>query len=80
MSDENREHILSSLKSMDARKDLKSLQIGGLGMKSTYMRLKLLYGEKMVFDISSRKYIETVFTIGGPILSKEEYDEKITDL
>ena len=80
LSDENREHILSSLKSMDARKDLKSLQIGGLGMKSTYMRLKLLYGEKMVFDISSRKYIETVFTIGGPILSKEEYDEKITDL
>lgn len=80
LSEEKREQILSSLKILDARKDLKSLKIGGLGMKSTYLRLNLLYGDDMIFDISSRKYRETVFTIGGPILLKEDYNEKLTDL
>lgn len=74
MTDEKKEELLSLYENLDLNEELKSLQIGGMGLKNVYLRLKLLYGERAIFKIDNSSPGHTAFVLGGPVyLSREEY-------
>lgn len=74
LSDEKKKELLESFRNLNMDEELKSLQIGGMGLKNVYLRLKLLYGGEAVFRIENSLPQKTIFTLGGPICrSKEEY-------
>ncbi|WP_235839243.1 cache domain-containing sensor histidine kinase [Clostridium sp. Marseille-P2415] len=77
LSDEKKEELLSLYRNLDINEELKLMQIGGLGLKNVYLRLKLLYGDQAVFRIDNSQPQKTIFTVGGPIYrSREEYYEQ----
>jgi two-component system, sensor histidine kinase YesM len=47
--------------------NLNDLKLGGLGLLNTYIRLKLLYNEKMIFNVEENSSRGTRITIGGII-------------
>lgn len=74
MSNTKKQELLNLYKNLDMNTELKSLHIGGMGLKNIYLRLKLLYGENAVFEINNSYPRRTIFILGGPIYhSKEEY-------
>lgn len=74
MTDEKKKELLTLYTHLDMNEELKSMQIGGMGLKNVYLRLKLLYGDKAIFEIDNSTPGNTTFILGGPIyLSREEY-------
>lgn len=74
MSDVKKEELLNMYENLDIKNELKSMQIGGMGLKNIYLRLKLLYGENAIFEINNSYPRRTIFILGGPIYySKEDY-------
>ncbi|WOC32681.1 MULTISPECIES: sensor histidine kinase [Caproicibacterium] len=72
LSDQTRDEILQELAQMDYTEELHNLHIGGMGLKSTYLRLSLQYGQDAVFNIDNSQKEKTVFLIGGSIEREEE--------
>ncbi len=72
LTDVKKEELLHLYKTLDVDEALKHMQLGGMGLKNVYLRLKLLYGDQAIFKIDNSKVKRTIFTIGGPIhLTKE---------
>lgn len=67
------EEILRGFRSANLRTELKNLSIDGLGLKSVYLRLLLIYGDAAVFEINHNEHA-TTFILGGPTYNTlEEY-------
>lgn len=76
LDDEKKQELLNVYQNLDLREELKSMEIGGMGLKNVYLRLKMLYGDQAVFKIENSLPQKTVFIVGGPIYtSKEEFYE-----
>lgn len=76
LREEKKEELMHLYKNLDLQKELQSLEIGGMGLKNVYLRLKLLYGDKAIFKIENTLPQKTIFILGGPIKSgKESSDE-----
>lgn len=71
MTDEKKEEILSLYEHLDLDEELKSMKIGGMGLKNVYLRLKLLYGDDAVFRIENEPSKKTSFILGGSIHVKK---------
>ncbi len=81
LSDEDKKKLLSNLYNLNRTKELKSLRIGGMGLKNVYLRLQLLYGNEAIFSIDNSQKNKTIFIIGGPIhLNKEDFYEQYTHI
>lgn len=81
LSDTKKEEILSKFHKFNISEELKSLKIGGMGLRNVYLRLNLLYNEHAIFIIDNSQKGRTIFTIGGPIyLNKEEFYEQYTQI
>lgn len=77
LSDEKKEELLNLYHNLDMNQELKSMQIGGMGLKNVYLRLKLLYEDKAIFQIDNSQPRKTIFIAGGPVYwSREEYYEQ----
>lgn len=77
MTEEKKEELLLLFENLDWNQELKSMKIGGMGLKNVYLRLKLLYGNKAIFGIDDSVSGQTTFILGGPVFhSKEEYYAK----
>lgn len=72
LNNDKRGELLAKFYTLDKNKELKSLKIGGMGLKNVYLRLKLIYGDKSIFYIDNSTYGKTVFIIGGPIYTNKE--------
>jgi len=78
LSDARKDELLSLYENLDFNKEVKSLKIGGMGLKNVYLRLRLVYGENSIFKIDNSTAGRTVFILGGNVLySKEEYYENL---
>ena len=53
LSDEKKEELLHLYQNLDMNEELKSMQIGGMGLKNIYLRLQLLYGDRAIFRIDN---------------------------
>lgn len=74
LMDDKKQELMNLYKNLDMNEELKSMQIGGMGLKNVYLRLKLLYGDNAIFEIENSYPRRTIFILGGPIYhSKEEY-------
>lgn len=81
LSNSKKDDLLSEFDNLDKNKELNSLKIGGMGLKSIYIRLKLLYEEEGIFYIDNSTYGKTIFIIGGPIYTnKEEFYNEHTQI
>jgi len=81
LSSTKKEELLSTFHNLNKNEELKSLKIGGMGLKNVYLRLQLLYSEHAIFEIDNSKNCKTIFTIGGPIyLDKEKFYEQYTQI
>jgi len=81
LSNTNKEKLLSYFYNMNKNEELKSLKIGGMGLRNVYLRLQLLYNECAIFTIDNSQKGRTIFTIGGPIyLNKEDFYEHHTQI
>lgn len=77
LSDEKKDQLLHLYQHLDMNQELKSMEIGGMGLKNVYLRLKLLYGDRAIFRIDNTQPCKTIFTVGGPVYrSREEYYEQ----
>lgn len=65
MTDEKKNELLKLYENLDLNEELKSMKIGGMGLKNVYLRLLLLYGEEAVFRIENKKGEYTRFILGG---------------
>ncbi|WP_310601654.1 sensor histidine kinase, partial [Anaerosporobacter sp.] len=74
LSNEEKERLLREFRETK-RNALYDMEIGGLGLKNTYLRLKLLYGEEAVFTIENHYPQRTKFILGGPMESIREKGE-----
>ncbi|BCZ45100.1 histidine kinase [Clostridium gelidum] len=81
LSDTNKNKLLSTFHNININEELKTLKIGGMGLRNVYLRLHLLYNEHAIFKIDNSQKGKTIFTIGGPIyLSKEDFYEQYTQI
>lgn len=77
LSDEKKRELMHTYENLNMNDELKSLEIGGMGLKNVYLRLKLLYGDKAIFRIDNKMPDKTIFITGGPIYrTREEYYEQ----
>lgn len=77
MTEEKKEELLLLYENLNWNEELKSMKIGGMGLKNVYLRLKLLYGKKAILGIDDSVSGKTTFILGGPVFnSKEEYYAK----
>ena len=77
MTEEKKEELLLLYENLNWSEELKSMKIGGMGLKNVYLRLKLLYGKKAIWGIDDSVSGKTTFILGGPVFnSKEEYYAK----
>lgn len=67
LSDETRKKLLDDFDALLPFAKLPPLKIGGMGLKTVALRLRLLYGEKAVFKIDNSTPDQTVFSVGGPL-------------
>ena len=71
LSDEQKEKLLKEFR--ETKKNaFYNMEIGGMGLKNTYLRMKLLYGEKAMFTIVNHYPGRTKFILGGPIETVKE--------
>lgn len=81
LTEEKRQELLLAYGNLDLREELKSMEIGGMGLKNVYLRLKLLYQEQAVFEIDLSQQGKTIFVLGGPAYySKEELNVQYPQL
>ncbi len=81
LSDIDKEKLLSCFHNLNINEELKTLKIGGMGLRNVYLRLHLVYNEHAIFKINNSQKGKTIFTIGGPIyLNKEEFYERYTQI
>lgn len=81
LSDEKKQELLYTFEHLDMNKELHLLEIGGMGLKNVYLRLKLLYGQQAIFQIENQLPGKTIFLLGGPVYhSREEYYEQYPKL
>jgi len=81
LSDLVKENLLYSFNNLNKNEELKTLKIGGMGLKNIYLRLQLLYNDNLIFKIDNSKQGKTIFIIGGPIyLDKEKFYEQYTQI
>ena len=66
-----KQELLRLYKNLDLNDELKSMKIGGMGLKNVYLRLRLLYGKDAVFCIENREGAYTRFILGGNIHPKK---------
>ena len=71
MTDAKKKELLKLYENLDLNEELKSMKIGGMGLKNVYLRLKLLYGEDAVFQIENQAGKYTRFILGGNIHPKK---------
>lgn len=71
MTDKKKQELLRLYENLDLNEELKSMKIGGMGLKNVYLRLRLLYGEDAVFRIENREGTYTRFILGGNIHPKK---------
>ncbi len=71
MTDEKKQELLRLYENLDLNEELKSMKIGGMGLKNVYLRLRLLYGEDAVFRIENLEGEYTRFILGGNIHPKK---------
>lgn len=77
LSEEKKLELMTLYESLDMDEELKSMQIGGMGLKNVYLRLKLLYNDRAIFQIENSLPKRTIFIVGGPVYhSKEAYYEE----
>lgn len=77
LSDEKKEALLHLYQHLDMNQELHSMEIGGMGLKNVYLRLKLLYADRAIFKIDNTQPHKTIFTVGGPAYrSREAYYEQ----
>lgn len=77
MSEERKRELLSLYENLEFNKELQSMQIGGMGLKNVYLRMRLIYGEDALFRIDTSVPNQTTFVLGGKIYySKEDYYEQ----
>jgi len=67
LSDQRKEELLKTYENLDFKNELKSMEIGGMGLKNMYLRLKLVYGDSAIFQIDNSTPHRTVFVLGGEI-------------
>ncbi|MDV4150337.1 histidine kinase [Clostridium sp. AL.422] len=72
LSNNKKDELLFKFDNLDKNKELNSLKIGGMGLKSIYIRLKLLYEDECIFYIDNSTEGKTAFIIGGPIYTNKE--------
>ena len=72
MTDEKKEELLQLYEHLNLDEELKSMKIGGMGLKNVYLRLKLLYGEDAVFQIEKTPSQTTKFILGGHLHAKKD--------
>ncbi|WP_455716993.1 sensor histidine kinase [Anaerosporobacter sp.] len=71
LTDEQKEVLLKEFR--ETKKNaFYNMEIGGMGLKNTYLRMKLLYGEKAMFTIVNHYPGRTKFILGGPIEATKE--------
>lgn len=71
LSDVKKEELLREFR--ETKKNaFYNMEIGGMGLKNTYLRMKLLYGEKAMFKIENHYPGRTKFILGGPIETTKE--------
>ncbi|QGQ99412.1 HAMP domain-containing protein [Paenibacillus psychroresistens] len=58
------EGLKEQFRTADLLKSMPSLKINGMGLMNIYIRLKLLYGDKMIFKLDNRFEGGAVITIG----------------
>lgn len=76
LTDDRKNYLMNLYETLNIKEEYKSLQIGGMGLKNVYLRMKLLYGDKAIFKIENTYPKRTIFILGGPIYkTKEEYYE-----
>ncbi len=71
MTEEKKNELLKIYKNLDLNEELKSMKIGGMGLKNVYLRLMLLYGEEAIFRIENQEGHHTRFILGGNIHPKK---------
>lgn len=77
LSEEKKQEMMHLYENLNMNEELKSMQIGGMGLKNVYLRMKLIYGEQAIFRIDTSEAQATIFELGGPIFkTKEDYYAK----
>lgn len=77
LSEEKKQELMHLYENLNMNEELKSMQIGGMGLKNVYLRMKLIYGEQAIFRIDTSEAQATIFELGGPIFkTKEDYYAK----
>lgn len=71
MTEEKKKELLLLYENLDLNEELKSMKIGGMGLKNVYLRLRLLYEEDAVFCIENQEGKYTRFILGGNIHPKK---------
>ena len=61
MSNEKKKELIHLYENLNMNEELKSMEIGGMGLKNVYLRLKLLYGENAIFKITNDYPGRTIF-------------------
>lgn len=70
MTEETKNGLLKLYEHLNLNEELKSMKIGGMGLKNVYLRLMLLYEEDAVFRIENKEGEYTRFILGGNIRPK----------
>lgn len=77
LSEDKKRELMHLYENLNMNEELKSMQIGGMGLKNVYLRMKLIYGEQAIFRIDTSEAHATIFELGGPIFkTKEDYYAK----
>lgn len=72
LSHERKNYLMNLFKNIDINEEAKSMQIGGMGLKNVYLRMKLLYGGEGIFKIENTLPQRTIFILGGPIYTSKQ--------
>lgn len=72
-------NIQRQMREIDEHGLLPSLELDGMGLLNIYIRLKLVYQERMLFQIASPEEGGAIITIGGILENKEEQSGESTN-
>jgi Predicted signal transduction protein with a C-terminal ATPase domain len=65
LSDEKKNEILAQFAGLDMDRELSNMRIGGAGLKNTFVRIKMRYRDKAVFEVDNSVKGYTTVVIGG---------------
>ncbi len=76
LTENKKTELMRLYQNLNFNQELKSMKIGGMGLKNVYLRLKLVYGKDFIFEIDTDTPGKTTFILGGTIhYAKEDYHE-----